>query len=72
MVELEEGWLKKGIDKALKEYEKLPEWRKKMGGKNSELVELEEGWLKKGIDKALKEYEKLPEWRKKMGGKNSE
>lgn len=28
MVELE-GWLKKGIDEALKSYE-IPEWRKKM------------------------------------------
>ena len=36
MVELEEGWLKKGIDKALKEYENLPTWRKNMTQKNSE------------------------------------
>ena len=34
--ELEEGWLKKGVEKALKEYEKLPEWRKKMGQKDYE------------------------------------
>ncbi len=28
MVELEEGWLGKAIMEALKEYEKIPPWRK--------------------------------------------